>query len=66
MSVLDNENVAGRHLLKVCVSLGIKVHNISIPILLCSQLSRQHLHDNGNQTLNPKYIKDIDMHKLRC
>lgn len=43
MSVFDNKDVTGGDLLKVCVGLGIKVHHISVPILLCSQLRRQHL-----------------------
>lgn len=43
MSVFDNEDIAGGDLFKVCVGLGIQVHHISIPILLCSQLRRQHL-----------------------
>ena len=59
MSILDNEDVAGRNLLQVCVSLGIEVYNISIPILLCSQLSCQHLHNNGNRQTMSTYVDDI-------
>ena len=42
---LDGEDVAGGDLFQVGVCLGIQVHDISIPGLLCRQLRDQHLQE---------------------
>jgi hypothetical protein len=39
----DDKDIATRDLLKVCVSLGVKVHHITVTILLGIQLSDQDL-----------------------